>query len=223
MRTRTIITGASGALGREVVAALVRRGDHVVAIDRAVSSDFAATVHQLTCGDLANEGSSEQVMGQALAVLGTVDALILIAGAFSSARVDKAGVALWREMFHDNLETTLAPLRAALPGLAEGASIICVGAHAAEAAGQGMAPYAASKSAVARLVEALAIELKERKIRVNAVLPAIIDTPRNRRDMPDADFASWTSPTAIAEVIEFLSSDSSRAINGALVRTTNAA
>ena len=83
-----------------------------------------------------------------------------------------------------------------------------------------MAAYAASKSAVARLVEALASELTPRRIRVNAILPGIIDTPRNRADMPGADPSSWTSPDAIADVVAFLASKAARAINGALVPTT---
>jgi NAD(P)-dependent dehydrogenase (short-subunit alcohol dehydrogenase family) len=85
-----------------------------------------------------------------------------------------------------------------------------------------MGAYATAKSGVARLTESLAVEVKARGIRVNAILPQTIDTPQNRKDMPKADHSQWTSPAAIAEVIQFLLSNSSRAITGALIPVTNA-
>jgi NAD(P)-dependent dehydrogenase (short-subunit alcohol dehydrogenase family) len=84
-------------------------------------------------------------------------------------------------------------------------------------AGAGMGAYAASKAGVARLTEALAEELKDRGITVNALLPSIIDTPANRADMPDADFSRWVQPKQLAEAIAFLLSDRASAITGALV------
>lgn len=85
----------------------------------------------------------------------------------------------------------------------------------------GFGPYGAAKSGVARLAAALAAERKGRRIRVNAVLPQIIDTPTNRADMPDADPAQWTARGAIAEVLAFLVSPGARAINGACVPVAN--
>jgi NAD(P)-dependent dehydrogenase (short-subunit alcohol dehydrogenase family) len=88
---------------------------------------------------------------------------------------------------------------------------------AAAKAGAGMGAYAASKAGVAKLTEALAEELKDKHITVNAILPSILDTPRNRLDMPKADFSRWVTPTEAAEVIAFLVSDAARAITGALI------
>jgi NAD(P)-dependent dehydrogenase (short-subunit alcohol dehydrogenase family) len=83
-----------------------------------------------------------------------------------------------------------------------------------------MGAYAASKAGVARLTEALAEELKDRGITVNAILPSIIDTPANRADMPKADFGKWVKPEQLADVIVFLLSDKSQAITGALLPVT---
>jgi NAD(P)-dependent dehydrogenase (short-subunit alcohol dehydrogenase family) len=115
--------------------------------------------------------------------------------------------------------TAVTIIKAALPVLqaAPAAAIINLGANAALKAAGGMGSYAGSKSAVHRLTESLAEELKDSAITVNAIMPTIIDTPANRKDMPDANFAEWVQPAAIADVILFLASQAARAINGALI------
>jgi NAD(P)-dependent dehydrogenase (short-subunit alcohol dehydrogenase family) len=109
--------------------------------------------------------------------------------------------------------------QAALPALRERGHgrIVNIGAGAAARAGLGMGAYAASKAGVQKLTEALAEELKDDGITVNCILPGTIDTPRNRLDMPQADFSRWVSPAAIAEVIAFLASDAAEAVTGAAI------
>mgnify|MGYP001544585854 FL=1 len=123
-------------------------------------------------------------------------------------------------MFAANLKTAVVSIKAALPRLLESSAgrIINVGAGAAaRPAGAGMGAYAASKAGVHKLTESLAAELKDRGITVNAVLPGTIDTPQNRAAMPNADFARWVRPEAIAAVIAFLASEQAAAVTGALV------
>jgi NAD(P)-dependent dehydrogenase (short-subunit alcohol dehydrogenase family) len=118
-----------------------------------------------------------------------------------------------------NLRSNVNITKAALPFISISAvgRIVSIGAGAAIQAAAGMGAYAASKAGVHRLTEALAAELAESQVTVNAVLPSIIDTPANRADMPDADTRQWVAPQAIADVILFLASAAARAISGALI------
>jgi NAD(P)-dependent dehydrogenase (short-subunit alcohol dehydrogenase family) len=119
-----------------------------------------------------------------------------------------------------NLRTTVVCCKAVLPAMLERGvgRIINIGAGAAAGrAAAGMGAYAASKAGVQRLTESLSEEVKDRGITVNAILPGTIDTPRNRADMPDADFSRWVAPDEIAEVILFLASNAARAVTGASI------
>jgi len=122
-------------------------------------------------------------------------------------------------LFTVNVKTALNCSRASLPYLRRSRArrIVNVGANAALKAGEGMGAYTASKSGVHRLTESLAEELKKDGITVNAVLPSIIDTPANRNDMPQADFATWVTPQALAAVIQFLASEAAAPVTGALL------
>ena len=125
----------------------------------------------------------------------------------------------WDRLYALNLKTALNACQAALPYLLESGAgrIVNVGAQSALKAASGMGPYAASKSAVHRLTESLAEELKLKGVTVNAVLPSIIDTPANRRDMPKAAFDHWVQPAELAAVMLFLASDEASAVTGALI------
>jgi NAD(P)-dependent dehydrogenase (short-subunit alcohol dehydrogenase family) len=156
-------------------------------------------------------------VGAAVASLGRLDGLINVAGGFAWETMADGGAETWDRLYRMNVATCANMCRAAIPHLtAAGGRIVNIGAGGAVKAGAGMGAYAAAKGGVHRLTEALAEELKG-KVAVNAVLPSIIDTPANRKDMPDANFAAWVAPRDLAEVIAFLASDQARAVNGALV------
>ena len=148
-----------------------------------------------------------------------LDAVALVAGGWAGgASFEEAPADEWDRMLRTNLDTVAHVCRAALPHLrAQGGSVVAVGSRAAETGGAGMAAYAVSKVAVHALVRVLALENAGHGVRFNAVLPGTIDTPANRRAMPDADRSKWTSPEAIAGVMAFLLSSESAPTTGALV------
>jgi len=223
MKDKTVIvTGAFGALGRVVARTLAAQGARLALVDAAptvpdaLATEFSA--HLLLPGvDLTSPGATQAMVAQVVARYRTLDALVNVAGAFRWETVAEGDPATWDLLFTVNVKTALNACRASLPHLLDrpGSRIVNVGAGAAGKAAAGMGAYAASKSGVLRLTEALSEETKDRGLTVNAVLPSIIDTPANRKDMPDADVSRWVTPEAIADVVAFLLSDAARAITGA--------
>lgn len=216
------VTGGFGQLGLAVVRAALDAGAQVAALDRArVPADATSLGGALALGelDLAETDAAVQALAQVAARFGGLDALVNVAGTFRWETLEQGSLETWDLLYRVNLRSAVSASRAALPHLTRRGSgrIVNIGAGAATKAGAGMGAYAASKAGVGKLTEALAAELKDRGITVNAVLPSIIDTPANRADMPDADFSRWVTPHAIADVIVFLLSDQARAVTGALI------
>ncbi|OYX57453.1 MAG: NAD-dependent oxidoreductase [Brevundimonas subvibrioides] len=221
MTNRTlVVTGGHGILGKAVVEAALAQGLNVALIDHAAGKapDGALEIGGVDLTDAAATGAA---IAKVVERFGGIDALLNVAGGFAWQTTDDAHPA-WDRMFALNLTTALNASRAALPHLKASAEgrIVNVGANGALKAAAGMGAYGASKSAVHRLTEALAEELKSTSVTVNAVLPSILDTPQNRTGMPDADPATWVQPSDLAEVMLFLASPASRAMTGALVPVT---
>jgi NAD(P)-dependent dehydrogenase (short-subunit alcohol dehydrogenase family) len=226
MTARTVVvTGGFGALGVAVAARALATGDKVAAIDFAAeprAGTLAPEIIALGGVDLTDFDAASRAMQAAVDRTGRLDALINVAGGFVWQTLQDGGLEAWSRMFAMNLTTAVTASKAALPHLIRSGDgrIVNVGANAAAKAGAGMGAYAASKAAVAKLTESAAEELKSRGVTVNAVLPSIIDTPANRKDMPDADYAKWVTPDDLATVILFLASPQARAVTGALVPVT---
>ena len=220
--TRTlVITGGHGVLGRAVLEAALSDGLSVAVVDHARGQTAPDGVLELGGVDLTDPAAAQQAMAAVIERFGRLDALLNIAGGFVWQTADDAEPA-WDRMFALNLKTALNASRAALPFLKQSPEgrIVNVGANAALKSAAGMGAYAASKAGVHRLTESLAEELKATPVTVNAVLPSILDTEQNRKDMPDADPAKWVQPSDLARVMLFLASPESRAITGALIPVT---
>jgi NAD(P)-dependent dehydrogenase (short-subunit alcohol dehydrogenase family) len=214
-----VVTGGFGALGRAVVADLISRGHAVAIVDIAPVAADSPTKIAVGGVDLANEKAVESAYAELASQLGSIDGLVNIAGGFVWEPMESGTLESWDNMYRMNLRTAVVSSRAALPYLLKtGGAVVNVGAAAAANPGMGMAPYAASKAGVVALTVSLAEEFKGRGVRFNAVLPTIIDTPTNRRDMPDADTSAWVKPEAAAKVIAFLLSEESGSVTGETIR-----
>jgi NAD(P)-dependent dehydrogenase (short-subunit alcohol dehydrogenase family) len=223
-----IITGAVGNLGTATARAFQRAGAKTVLVDHAPDrlrqafNDIAGSNGHLLAGgiDLSDPASLGRLIEQTLGKFGRVDVLVNTVGGYRGGKtVQETDLADWDFLFNVNVRTTLLCCRAVIPQMLkqQRGRIINVASRDGLSGSAGYAAYSASKSAVLRLTESLAAELKTANINVNCIMPGTIDTPQNRAAIPNADFSKWVEPAAIAEVIMFLASDSARAIQGAAV------
>ncbi|MCA9950548.1 MAG: SDR family oxidoreductase [Anaerolineales bacterium] len=221
-----LVTGAAGNLGQAVSFAFYAAGGSLVLVGRWREKLVELFNEQIpederglyVTADLSAESSVAEMVRVVLAHYGRIDILVNVAGGFTmGTAVHETAVETWDFMLNLNARTTFLMSRAVIPSMlaANRGKIVNVAARAGLAGKAKMAPYVISKSAVIRLTESMAAELKDHNINVNCILPGTIDTPRNRADMPKADFSKWVSPAALADVILFLASDAARDVHGA--------
>ncbi len=223
-----LVAGGTGGLGRAVSLAFLEEGAKVVVTYReqkefdALKNEGGANGSKIAGHhvDVTDETAVRQLFAKVLAEHGRLDALANTVGAYAG------GVNLWEletkvfdQMLALNLRSGYALSRAAIPVMLKQkhGAIVNVASKAALDHGAGAAAYAASKAATVALMDSLAAEVKGTGVRVNSILPSIIDTEANRKAMPGADFAKWPKPEEIARVILFLCSDDAKVIQGAAV------
>lgn len=209
-----VITGAGGTLGRAAVTAVEAQGGQAILIDRSFREDDPDRVRFEL--DLTDRKAVEEALRHA----GPFDGVFNIAGGFAMGKGigDDGEESDWQNMMRLNVDTCRSMMAAALPTLlARKGAMVNVGAYAALSGKPQMGAYVASKAVVMRLTETLAEEVKARGVRINAVLPTILDTPANREAMPDADRSAWTPPERIAAVLHWLASDAAAAVRGGVV------
>jgi NAD(P)-dependent dehydrogenase (short-subunit alcohol dehydrogenase family) len=223
-----LVTGATGNLGRAVARAFDERGANLVLIDSRRDSLIAAfggddARRLLQPANLLDQAQVDAAVAAALARFGGIEVLCNIAGGFRmGAPVHETSDDDWSALFDVNVRTMRNAVRAAVPPMiaAGRGRIVNVGAHAALKGAAGMGAYCAAKSAVIRLTEAMAAELRDKNINVNCVLPTILDTPENRAAMPGADPSRWVALADLARVFVFLASDEAHALHGAAIPVT---
>ena len=222
-----MITGAAGNLGHATALAFRRGGARLALANRSYNrleetfADLSTAGDVLfLAGDLTDPGAVEGLARETIEAFGRIDVLVNVAGGFKMGTpVHETPLETWDAMLDLNARTVIYTGRAVIPYMLQQHSgkIINVAARAALAGKANMGAYIAAKSVVVRLTETMAAELASQGINVNCVLPGTIDTPQNRRAMPQANFSNWVAPEALADVICFLASPAARAIHGASV------
>ncbi len=223
-----LVAGGTGALGRAVCLAFLQEGACVIATYRRqeewlVLKSMAGTDASRLAGhqvDVGDESAVEKLIEKVMREHSRIDILVNTIGGYVG------GVALWNldtKLFERMLALNLRPAfllsRAVAKRMLERGDgvIVNVAAKAAFDHAAGAAAYAASKAAAVALLDSLAADLKGRGVRVNSILPSIIDTEANRKAMPDADFSNWPKPEDIARAILFLCSRDAKLIHGAAI------
>jgi len=223
-----VVAGGTGGLGRAVSLAFLNEGANTVVTyhheeEFLALKDAAGADNALLDGhhvDVTDEAATLAFINEVLAGHRKLDALVNTVGAYVG------GIKLWDLQASDldrmltlNLRSGFALAKASLPSMlrAGHGAIVNVAAKAALDHGAGAGAYAASKAAAVALMDSLAVDCKGTGVRVNSILPSIIDTAINRKAMPEADFAIWPKPEDIASVVLFLCSDLARVIHGAAI------
>ena len=223
-----LVAGGTGGLGRAVSLAFLQEDTHVIVTYKkeeefdalknlAVGNEFQLDGYDV---DVINEAEVDKLVEGIVARYGRLDAMVNTVGGYAG------GLKLWQldtkvfdQMLALNLRTGFALSRAAVRVMLKQGSgaIVNIASKAALDHEAGAAAYAASKAAAVAMIDALAEDLKGTGIRVNSVLPSIIDTEANRKAMPKADFTKWPKPEDIASVIVFLCGDGGKVIHGAAI------
>jgi len=211
-----LITGGAGALGQTVVPAFVSAGASVILGDRNPVQLPGVSALK---ADLTDPTQVRGLVNEVIQSSGRLDALVNLIGGFATGRVVDTEVSLWQRMLTMNLTSAFLLSQAVLPSMLERRQgrIVHVAARAALEPFPGAAAYIVSKAGLVALIRTLSKELDGSSVTVNGVLPNTIDTPVNRKAMPEADRSNWARPESIARTLVFLASDDASQINGALI------
>lgn len=208
-----LVAGGTGALGGAVVADLSGSGWAVTVVDRRADAIEGARVVQ---ADLLDPAEARRAVDDVEGLRAVVN---LVGGFAMGPKVEGTELADFEGMLRLNLVPAFNLARAAMPRLAAagGGAFVCVSARAALKPFSGASGYVTAKAGVLAFVKALDAEYRQARVRCNAVLPSVIDTPANRSAQPDADTSKWVAPEQIAPVIRFLCSEDSEPTSGAAV------
>lgn len=223
-----IITGAVGNLGHAVAKHVQAQGGRTILVDRSsdrlrkIYSELKSSTQHWLAGDvdMTDPKAVNAMAAEAHQRFGRLDGLVNTVGGFRGGKpVHETDLSEWDFLYDINVRTTLNACRAVIPYMLQVQSgrIINIASRNAFQGSPNYAAYSAAKTAVLRLTESLAGEMKTRGINVNCIVPGTIDTPQNREAMPQADFSAWVPPEDLAKVIAFLLSDDARSVTGVAV------
>src|SRR6266446_6093126 len=216
-----LVTGANGGLGTYVTQAFLDAGATVVGTSRKIQqSDFNNPNFTAIAAEISTREGAKGLVDQVVARFGKLDVLAHTVGGFAGGQsIADTDNATFQRMFDLNLNCVFHILRATVPPLRQtGAGrIIAIGSRAALEPGAGVGAYSASKAAMVSLIRTVALENKDAGLTANVILPGTMDTPTNRKFMPDADFSKWVQPNDVANLVLWLAGGAGKDVNGAVI------
>ena len=216
-----LVTGANGGLGTYVTQAFLDAGATVVGTSRKIQqSDFNSPNFVAISAEISSRESARVLVDQAVARFGKLDVLAHTVGGFAGGQsIVETDDATFQRMLDQNLNSVFHILRAAIPALRQTGSgrIIAIGSRQAMEPGAKVGAYSASKAAMVSLVRTAALENRDAGVTANVILPGTMDTPTNRKAMPNADFSKWVRPARVASLITWLAGDAGKDVNGAAI------
>jgi NAD(P)-dependent dehydrogenase (short-subunit alcohol dehydrogenase family) len=223
-----IVTGASGNLGQEVVKKFIEKGYKVIGTIipyDPVPMDFPATNFEKIVVDLMNEDESTKFVTDIISKYGSIDAAVLTVGGFAMGKIADTKTADINKQYKLNFETAYNVARPVFVQMMKQGNgrIFMIGSKPGllAANGKGMVAYSLGKSLIFRLAELMNDEAKGHNVITSVVVPGTIDTPQNRKAMPDADPSTWVKPEAIADIIYFHCTETAVVLREPVIKVYN--
>jgi NAD(P)-dependent dehydrogenase (short-subunit alcohol dehydrogenase family) len=216
-----LVTGANGGLGTQVTRALLEAGATAVGLSKSIQqSAFDHPSFTAIAADISTAEAAKQAVDGLIQRFGKLDILAHLVGGFAGGKtIAETDTPTFQQMFDLNLNSAFYILRAVIPHMrrAQGGRIIAIGSRAAEDPGPGVGAYSASKAALVSLIRTVALENKDLGITANVLLPGTMDTPANRKAMPNEDHSQWVQPVSVASLITWLAGEAGKDVTGAAI------
>jgi NAD(P)-dependent dehydrogenase (short-subunit alcohol dehydrogenase family) len=216
-----LVTGANGGLGTHVTRAFLDVGATVIGTSQKIQqSDFNNRNFTALPGDISTREGAKVLLDQVVTRFKKLDVLAHTVGGFAGGQsIADTDDATFQRMLDLNLNCTFHILQAAIPVLRKTGNgrIIAIGSRAALEPGAGIGAYSATKAGMVSLIRTVALENKDAGLTANVILPGTMDTPANRKAMPNADVSKWVQPATVAGLISWLAGDAAKDVNGAVI------
>ena len=215
-----LVTGADGGLGTYVTQAFLDASATVVGTSRKIrTSDFESANFTALAAEISTSAGAKSLVDQVVERFGKLDVVAHTVGGFAGGQsIADTDDAMFQRMFDLNLNCVFYILRAAVPLLRKTSGrVIAIGSRAALEPGAGVGAYSASKAAMVSLIRTVAVENKDAGLTANVILPGTMDTPANRKAIPNADISKWVQPASVAKLVVWLAGEAGKDVNGAVI------
>ena len=212
------ITGANGGLGSSVTRAFLKQGARVIGASlRIKAADFPQPNFEAMTIDFSKPDEIKRGVAKIVERYGRLDVLVHVLGGFvGGPSVAETTDAMWEQMQSINLTAAFRVFRESIPHLRKSPSgrLIAIGSLTAAQPHANLGAYVTFKAALAMLVQTVALENADVGLTANVILPGTMDTPTNRKAMPDADFSKWAKTDNVADLVLSLAGEQARHLTG---------